>query len=117
MSCWPATLQARHRKILLATALVVWSVATGLTGFATQFWEVAAARVLQGIGEAGCTPFATALIADYFPRNVLGTAVSFYNIGIYTGAAMPHPAARSAASVCSPPDARAAFGSQATPWH
>lgn len=47
--------------------------------------QVALARILQGFGEAGCTPFATAIIADYFPKAVLGTAISFYNIGIYTG--------------------------------
>lgn len=51
----------------------------------THTLQVALARILQGFGEAGCTPFATAIIADYFPKAVLGTAISFYNIGIYTG--------------------------------
>ena len=77
--------QARHRTILLALSLLVWTLATGLTGFAESFGLVAVARVLQGLGEAGCTPFATAIIADFFPKNVLGTAISFYNVGIYTG--------------------------------
>lgn len=77
--------KAKHRKLFLASALIVWSIATGLTGFATRFWHVALTRVLQGLGEAGCTPFATSIIADFFPRQVLGTAISFYNVGIYTG--------------------------------
>lgn len=74
-----------NARIVLAGALLFWSAATALTALATNFSEVAAARVAQGLGEAGCTPFATKLIADYFPKEVLGTAVSFYNVGIYTG--------------------------------
>jgi MFS family permease len=39
----------------------------------------------QGLGEAGCTPFATSIIADYFPVSTRATAIAIYNLGIYTG--------------------------------
>ena len=35
--------------------------------------------------EAGCTPFATSLIADYFGEELRGLAMGVYNWGIYTG--------------------------------
>jgi MFS family permease len=35
--------------------------------------------------EAGCTPFATSLIADYFGQELRGLAMGVYNWGIYTG--------------------------------
>ena len=35
--------------------------------------------------EAGCTPFAVSLIADYFSEGLRATAMGVYNFGIYTG--------------------------------
>ena len=35
--------------------------------------------------EAGCTPFATSIIADYFVESIRGSALGIYNWGIYIG--------------------------------
>ena len=35
--------------------------------------------------EAGCTPFAASLIADYFSEAYRGAALGIYNFGIYFG--------------------------------
>lgn len=35
--------------------------------------------------EAGCTPFAAAMIGDMFPAEVRGSALGIYNFGIYFG--------------------------------
>jgi MFS family permease len=40
---------------------------------------------MQGIGEAGCTPVASAIIADYFQPANRGAAMGVYNWGIYMG--------------------------------
>ena len=40
--------------------------------------------------EAGCTPFASSLIADYFVPGVRGVALGVYNIGIYAGYSMSY---------------------------
>ncbi|RXM94623.1 Protein spinster-like 1 [Acipenser ruthenus] len=76
---------AANRKNLLAVSLFFWSLMTFLMGFAQEYWHLALLRFGQGIGEAGCTPFAASLIADYFPEAARGSAMGFYNWGIYTG--------------------------------
>ena len=39
-----------RRTIWLAISLVFWSLATGLTGFATQYWHLVILRALLAIG-------------------------------------------------------------------
>jgi len=58
---------------------------TLVTGFVTEFWQLALLRIGLGIGQAGCNPLATSLIADYFSVELRGSAISVYNWGIYTG--------------------------------
>jgi len=74
-----------HKTLVLGMALIFWSVCTGLTGLCTKFWQVAIVRIGQSLGQAACNPFAAGLIAAYFPADVKATAMSIYNIGIYTG--------------------------------
>jgi len=56
-----------------------------LTGFVVKYWQMAVLRFGLGIGQAGCNPIATSLIADYFSYDLRGTALSIYYWGIYTG--------------------------------
>jgi MFS family permease len=76
------------RKRIIALALTVWSGMTAACGLARSFAELAVMRVLVGVGEAGGSPPAHALIADYFPPQQRATALSFYAWGIYFGAAL-----------------------------
>ncbi|KAH9496637.1 hypothetical protein Btru_009903 [Bulinus truncatus] len=76
---------SHNRKSLLAFCLVLWSVVTILTGLVTEYWQLTLLRFLLGLSEAGCTPFATSLISDYFPRSHRATAIGIYNFGIYFG--------------------------------
>ena len=39
-----------NRKILLTVSLAFWSIATGVTGFATSYWMLVLFRVLLAIG-------------------------------------------------------------------
>jgi hypothetical protein len=66
-----------NRAFILGAALIFWSVMTGLAGFTTKFWQVAVVRIGQSLGEAACTPFATGLIAAYFPAKSKATAMRF----------------------------------------
>ena len=45
-----------NRVNIIAGAAALWSVMTALSGLAQNFWQLAAARVGVGVGEAGCTP-------------------------------------------------------------
>ncbi|KAK2143591.1 hypothetical protein LSH36_829g00010 [Paralvinella palmiformis] len=74
-----------NRKKLLGVAVVFWSVMTILMGLVNEYWQMAVLRFGLGIGEAGCTPFATSLIADYFATNHRALAIGLYNWGIYIG--------------------------------
>ncbi|XP_068695017.1 MFS-type efflux pump MSMEG_3705-like [Montipora foliosa] len=77
-----------HRRNLIVFCLLLWSTMTLLTGFATKYWHLVVTRFVLGIGEAGCTPFASSLIVDYFPETLRGSALGVYNWGIYIGYSM-----------------------------
>jgi predicted MFS family arabinose efflux permease len=47
--------------------------------------HLALARVGVGIGEAGCSPAAHSLIADYYPPQQRSTAMGIYSLGISLG--------------------------------
>ncbi|XP_033729756.1 LOW QUALITY PROTEIN: MFS-type efflux pump MSMEG_3705-like [Pecten maximus] len=74
-----------NRKNLLAICCVFWSVMTLLMGFVEEYWQLALLRFGQGLGEAGCTPFAASIITDYFTTETRGLAIGIYNWGIYMG--------------------------------
>jgi MFS family permease len=73
------------RRSLIAISLATWSVMTAASGLARGFTDLAFARIGVGIGEAGATPPAHSLIADYFPPEKRATAFAVYASGIYVG--------------------------------
>ena len=76
------------RKNLIAIGLVVWSLFSGLTGFATDFWTLFFCRLMVGVGEATLGPAALSLISDYFPPEKRATVSSIYSLGIAVGAGL-----------------------------
>lgn len=77
-----------HRPRLIATGLAVWSVFTGLSGLAQSFAQLAAARVMVGIGEATLTPAALAMLSDVFPERWRARAVGIFATGLPIGAGL-----------------------------
>lgn len=75
------------RKRMIAVGLLVWSLFSGLTGFATGFWTIFACRVMVGVGEATLGPAAMSLLSDFFPKRMRATVQSIYSAGIPLGAA------------------------------
>jgi MFS family permease len=76
------------RKNMIAVGLVVWSLFSGLTGFATGFWSLLICRVMVGVGEATLGPAALSLLSDYFPPRVRATVQAIYSSGIAVGAGL-----------------------------
>jgi predicted MFS family arabinose efflux permease len=74
-----------NRRNLIAVALTVWSAMTALSGLAQNFWQLLIARVGVGVGEAGCSPPAHSMIADYYPATHRATALGIYSLGIPFG--------------------------------
>lgn len=70
------------RKVVLASGLVVWSLATAASGLATDFWSLFWARFFTGIGEASLYPCSLSLIAERVPAHQRGRA-----LGIFAAAA------------------------------
>jgi MFS family permease len=76
------------RKKIIGIGLAVWSLFSGLTGFADSFWTIFFCRVMVGVGEATLGPAAISLLSDYFPPRMRATANSIYSIGIPLGGGM-----------------------------
>jgi MFS family permease len=74
-----------NRKNLIAGGLAVWSLFSGLTGFADSFWTIFLCRLMVGVGEATLGPAALSLVSDYFPPRLRATAQGIYSSGIATG--------------------------------
>lgn len=74
-----------NRRNLVALSLAVWSGMTAISGLAANIWHLTLARIGVGIGEAGCSPPAHSMIADYYPPEQRSTAMGFYTLGISAG--------------------------------
>lgn len=79
---------SRSRRGLIMFGIAFWSIATAACGMAKVYWHLFLARVGVGVGEATLTPAANSLIADYFPKEKLGRAISVYSLGIPVGSAL-----------------------------
>lgn len=75
----------RSRRGIIGWGIAAWSIMTALCGVARSYGQLFLARVGVGVGEAALSPPAFSLIADYFPRERLGTAIGVYSLGIYLG--------------------------------
>ncbi len=74
-----------NRRNIIAMAVTVWSAMTALCGLAGNFWQLAAARIGVGIGEAGSSPPSHSMIADLFPKDQRSGAMAIYSLGVYIG--------------------------------
>jgi MFS family permease len=73
------------RTKLIASGLAIWSLFSGLTGFANSFTTLFLCRVMVGVGEATLGPAALSLLSDYFPARMRATVQSVYSSGIAIG--------------------------------
>ncbi len=75
----------RSRRVIVSVALMVWSAMTALCGLATNFVQLAVARVMVGVGEAGATPPSHSLLSDVFPKAERARALSVMSLGAPVG--------------------------------
>lgn len=74
-----------NRRNIVAISLGLWSMMTACSGVSRNFVQLLLARVGVGVGEAGGSPPAHAMISDYFPPQRRATALSVYSAGLYAG--------------------------------
>jgi MFS family permease len=73
------------RKWVIVGALAFWSVATGLTAFATGYRSLVLVRALGGLGEAFYFPAAMSLLGDFHGPATRSRAMSIHQSGVYVG--------------------------------
>ena len=76
------------RKTIIATGVGIWSVATVASGLVGNFAQLFATRAAVGVGEASYYPAGTSLMADYFPKETRGRAMSYWGAGTAFGIAV-----------------------------
>jgi MFS family permease len=74
-----------NRRNIIVGGLVVWTLATILSGFASSFGQLFAARMVVGIGEACVAPATVSLLSDYVPPARRGRAIGLAQIGTPVG--------------------------------
>lgn len=81
-----ARLADRYSRVrIIAIALAVWSTLTAACGFAQNYAQLFLMRLGVGVGEAGGTPPAQSLIADYFPQQTRTFAMAVFALGVPLG--------------------------------
>jgi predicted MFS family arabinose efflux permease len=74
-----------NRRNMVAVALGAWSVMTACCGVIQNYWQMLAARIGVGVGEAGGTPASVSLLSDFFPWRSRALAMSVYSLGLSLG--------------------------------
>lgn len=81
-----ARLADRYSRVRIITiALAVWSALTAACGIAQNYAQLFLMRLGVGVGEAGGTPPAQSLMADYFPQERRTLAMAVFALGLPLG--------------------------------
>ncbi|MEJ0040682.1 MAG: MFS transporter [Gammaproteobacteria bacterium] len=73
------------RRLLLSGAVVFWSGASVLSGFAGNYWQLFVGRAGLGLGESALPPTAYSLLRDGIQEKNRGLAFSIYNSALMLG--------------------------------
>jgi MFS family permease len=76
------------RWIIVGSAVILWSLASGGSGLAATFAILFATRVCVGIGEGGYGPAAPTILADLFPIWTRGRVMAVFYAAIPVGSAL-----------------------------
>ncbi len=73
------------RSHVIGACLAFWSLATALTGLATNFIVLFLTRALTGIGEAGYFPAGNSLVGDVYKEEQRGKVMSWLSLASVIG--------------------------------
>lgn len=76
------------RKTVIGVGVAIWSVATLLSGFARNYFQLFLSRAVVGVGEASYYPSGTSLLSDYFPKEQRSRVMSVWGAGSTIGIAI-----------------------------
>src|SRR5213595_2388036 len=76
------------RWIIVGSAVILWSLASGCSGLAATFAIRFATRSCVGMGEGGYGPAAPTILADLFPIETRGRIMAIFCAAIPVGSAL-----------------------------
>ena len=76
------------RWIVIGSAVILWSLASGASGLAASFIALLITRIFVGIGEGGYGPAAPTVLADLFPLQIRGRVMAAFCAAIPVGSAL-----------------------------
>lgn len=79
-----------RRTTVIIAGILCWSMATFSCGLATTFILMFVARAFVGMGEATLAPSGYSLIGDYFPKERVGLAISFFTGSGFLGSGLAY---------------------------
>jgi MFS family permease len=79
-----------NRRTIITVGIALWSVMTAACGLAGTFGRLLLTRIGVGVGEASLQAPGTSLLADYFDRDRLGTAMSVFQTGVFLGSGIAY---------------------------
>ncbi|NKB98514.1 MAG: MFS transporter [Pseudomonadales bacterium] len=90
LAAWPIAFLAdqKSRKHIIATGIFFWSIMTVLCGLSRQYWQILAARVGVGVGEASLGPATVSIVGDLFPRKEVPLALSVFQTAAVMGSGL-----------------------------
>lgn len=77
-----------NRRNLVIWGISLWSLMTAMCGIVGNYTQFFLARMGVGVGEATLSPAAYSMLADYFPKDKLATAISVYSAGVFIGSGL-----------------------------
>jgi MFS family permease len=76
------------RWVLVGISVILWSLATGASGWAQFFTALLITRLFVGVGEAGYGPSAPTIISDLYPVSRRGSVLAWFYAAIPVGSAL-----------------------------
>jgi len=76
------------RWMIVGSAVILWSLASGASGLAATFAILFATRICVGIGEGGYGPAAPTILSDLFPIETRGRVMAIFYAAIPVGSAL-----------------------------
>src|SRR5213596_2742320 len=76
------------RWVIVGSAVILWSLASGGSGLAATFAILFATRICVGIGEGGYGPAAPTILSDVYPIETRGRMMAIFYTAIPVGSAL-----------------------------
>ena len=76
------------RRVLIATGVALWSLATASAALAQGFWMFLLARALVGVGEAAYATLSPPLLSDFYPSERRNRILTVFYVAIPVGSAL-----------------------------